>query len=55
LLHIHQIHRRFEYCTNRIEKDLTLRTHIKRLSGKTICFSRKQKHLEAHLRIYCWG
>lgn len=51
-----EIHKRFQYCTNRIErKNLTLRTHIKRLSRKTICFSRKQKYLEAHLKIYFWG
>ncbi|WP_206052212.1 IS1 family transposase [Nonlabens xiamenensis] len=50
------IHKRFQYCTNKIERmNLTLRTHIKRLSRKTICFSRKQKYLEAHLRIYFWG
>ena len=50
------IHKRFQYCTNRIErKNLTLRTHIKRLSRRTICFSRKQEYLEAHLRIYFWG
>ena len=50
------IHKRFQYCTNRIErKNLTLRTHIKRLSRKTICFSRKQEYLEAHLKIYFWG
>ena len=51
-----EIHKRFQYCTNRIErKNLTLRTHIKRLSRRTICFSRKQEYLEAHLRIYFWG
>ncbi len=50
------IHRRFQYCTNKIERmNLNLRTHIKRLSRKTICFSRKEKYLEAHLRIYFWG
>ncbi len=50
------LHKRFKYCTNRIErKNLTLRTHIKRLSRKTICFSKKQKYLDAHLRIYFWG
>ena len=50
------IHKRFQYCTNKIERmNLTLRTHIKRLSRKTICFSRKEKYLEAHLRIYFWG
>lgn len=51
-----EIHKRFQYCTNKIERmNLTLRTHIKRLSRKTICFSRKQEYLEAHLRIYFWG
>ncbi|MEM9001144.1 MAG: IS1 family transposase [Bacteroidota bacterium] len=50
------IHRFFRYSTNHIErKNLTLRTHIKRLSRKTICFSKKKKYLEAHLRIYFWG
>ncbi len=50
------IHRVFKYCTNKIERhNLTLRTHIKRLSRRTICFSKSQKHLEAHLRIYFWG
>ena len=50
------IHRRFQYCTNKIERmNLTLRTHIKRLSRRTICFSRDEKYLEAHLKIYFWG
>ena len=50
------IHKRFQYCTNKIERyNLTLRTHIKRLSRKTICFSKNEKYLEAHLRIYFWG
>ncbi|PQJ81022.1 IS1 family transposase [Polaribacter porphyrae] len=51
-----EIHKRFQYCTNRIERmNLNLRTHIKRLSRKTICFTRNQKYLEAHLKIYFWG
>lgn len=51
-----EIHKRFQYCTNRIERmNLNLRTHIKRLSRKTICFSKDKKYLEAHLRIYFWG
>ena len=51
-----EIHKRFQYCTNRIERmNLNLRTHIKRLSRKTICFSRNKIYLEAHLRIYFWG
>nr|WP_321232920.1 IS1 family transposase [uncultured Psychroserpens sp.] len=50
------IHKRFQYCTNIIERhNLTLRTHIKRLSRKTICFSKREKYLKAHLRIYFWG
>lgn len=51
-----EIHKRFQYCTNRIERmNLNLRTHIKRLSRKTICFSRNKIYLKAHLRIYFWG
>lgn len=51
-----EIHKRFQYCTNKIERmNLTLRTHIKRLSRKTICFSKNEKYFEAHLRIYFWG
>jgi IS1 family transposase/transposase-like protein len=51
-----EIHKQFQYCTNRIERmNLNLRTHIKRLSRKTICFSKDQKYLEAHLKIYFWG
>lgn len=51
-----EIHKRFRYCTNKNERmNLTLRTHIKRLSRKTICFSKDKIYLEAHLRIYFWG
>ncbi|TXK78898.1 IS1 family transposase [Mesonia sp. K4-1] len=51
-----EIHRRFQYATNKIERmNLTLRTHIKRLGRKTICFSKKTLYLEAHLKIYFWG
>ncbi|MFL0095026.1 IS1 family transposase [Tenacibaculum maritimum] len=51
-----EIHKRFQYCTNKIERmNLNLRMHIKRLSRKTICFTRNQKYLEAHLKIYFWG
>ncbi|XLS30029.1 IS1 family transposase [Flavobacteriaceae bacterium M23B6Z8] len=50
------IHKVFKYCTNKIERmNLTLRTHIKRLSRKKICFSKSKQLLEAHLRIYFWG
>ncbi|WP_298779886.1 IS1 family transposase [uncultured Polaribacter sp.] len=51
-----EIHRVFNYCTNIIErKNLTLRTHNKRLSRGTICYSRKQEYLEDNLKIYFWG
>ena len=35
--------------------NLTLRTHLKRLSRKTICFSKSFKMLNATLRLYLWG
>ena len=51
-----EVHKRFQYCTNKIERmNLTLRTHIKRLTRKTICFSKEKKYLEAHLRLYFWS
>lgn len=50
------IHKQFKYKTNTIERyNLTLRTHIKRLTRRTICFSKAQLFLEAHLRIYFWS
>lgn len=51
-----EVHGRFQYCTNCIERNnLTMRTHIKRLARRTICFSKSKTHLEAHLKIYFWG
>jgi IS1 family transposase/transposase-like protein len=42
--------------TRRIERfNLNLRTHLKRLSRKTICFSRSLTMLEACLKIYFWS
>lgn len=42
--------------TNHIErKNLTLRTHLKRLNRRTICFSRSTAMLHACLMIYFWG
>jgi len=35
--------------------NLTLRTRLKRLSRKTICFSKSMEMLEATLKIYFWG
>lgn len=50
------IHRTTLYGTNHIERhNLTLRTHLKRLSRKTICFSRSMAVLTAILKIYFWG
>jgi len=42
--------------TNHIErKNLTLRTHLKRLSRRTICFFKSTVLLSACLKIYFWG
>jgi insertion element IS1 protein InsB len=50
------IHRTAIRGTNHIErKNLTLRTHLKRLNRRTICFSRSIAILSACLRIYFWG
>lgn len=44
------------YNINYIERNnLNLRTHLKRLSRRTICFSRSMVMLEACLKIYFWG
>jgi len=48
------IHKIYARCTNYIErKNLTLRMHIKRLSRKTICFTRKENMLKNCVRLYC--
>jgi insertion element IS1 protein InsB len=50
------LHRCGSYCINHIErKNLSIRTHIKRLSRRTICFSRSIHLLECCLRIYFWA
>jgi len=50
------IHKVTPYGTNHIErKNLTLRTHLKRLSRRTICFSKSAAMLTACLKIYFWG
>jgi insertion element IS1 protein InsB len=44
------------YNINYIERNnLNLRTHLKRLSRRTICFSRSISMLTACLKIYFWG
>ena len=50
-----KIHRVKRYGTNRIErKNLSLRTHLKRLNRRTISFSKTLLMLEACLKIYFW-
>lgn len=50
------IHFTNAYHTNHIErKNLSLRTHLKRLNRRTICFSKSIAMLRACLRIYLWG
>lgn len=51
-----EIHRAVPHNTNYIERhNLTLRTHLKRLSRRTICFSKSIEMLESSLRIYLWN
>ena len=51
-----KIHRTSLLGTNHIERNnLTVRTHLKRLSRRTICFSRSVVILTAILKIYFWG
>ncbi|KAA5535566.1 IS1 family transposase [Paenimyroides baculatum] len=51
---IHQcIHKTVRFGTNNIERaNLTLRTHLKRLNRKTICFSKSEIMFKAVLKIY---
>ena len=50
------VHNTKPFGTNHIErKNLSLRTHLKRLNRKTICFSRSFILLQCVLRIYFWG
>lgn len=50
------IHKVTRYGTNRIERhNLSMRTHLKRLNRKTICFSKSLVILKAILKIYFWG
>ncbi len=50
------LHCTHQYNINHIErKNLSIRTHLKRLAKKTICFSRSKEMLEACLSIYFWG
>src|ERR1700743_1171730 len=50
------LHRFGAYGINHIEpKNLSIRTHLKRLSRRTICFSRSITILESCLKIYFWA
>jgi insertion element IS1 protein InsB len=50
------IHRSKIYNTNHIErKNLSIRTHLKRLNRRTICFSKSIAILVACLKIYFWS
>ena len=50
------IHGCKRYYTNRIERNnLNLRTHLKRLQRKTICYSKNIAMLSAILKLYFWG
>ncbi len=50
------IHKTNRFGTNHIERNnLTLRTHLKRLNRRTICFSRSVAMLTACLMIYFFG
>ncbi|MEG1024670.1 MAG: IS1 family transposase [Flavobacterium sp.] len=47
------IHKTVRFGTNNIERaNLTLRTHLKRLNRKSICFSKSEVVLNAVLKIY---
>jgi transposase-like protein len=46
---------KIKYCTNKIERhNLTLRTHLKRLVRKTLCFTKSDEMLENCVRLYCF-
>lgn len=50
-----KIHRTVFRSTNHIERhNLTLRTHLKRLNRKMICYSRSLLVLTAIIKIYLW-
>jgi insertion element IS1 protein InsB len=52
----HDIHCTKKYGINRLErKHLSMRTHLKRLGRRTICYSKSMSMLEACVKIYFWG
>ncbi len=51
-----KIHKTTQYGTNHKERmNVNLRTHLKRLSRKTICYSKSLVMLNACLILYFWG
>lgn len=49
------IHKTKQRGINKIERFyLSLRTHIKRLNRRTICYSKKQDVLESLVKLYCF-
>ena len=51
-----EIHKTIRFATNSIERRfLTLRTHLKRLNRRTICFSKSLVIMNAVLKIYFWS
>jgi len=50
------IHHSKRFGTNHIERrNLSLRTHLKRLARRSICFSKSKAILSAVLKIYFWA
>jgi insertion element IS1 protein InsB len=51
-----EFHHRKQFGTNHIERyNLSLRTHLKRLVRRSICFSKSKSMLSAVLKIYFWA
>lgn len=51
-----EIHETGKRKINHVERfNLTLRTHVKRLNRRTICYSKNIKMLEYSIRLYLWG
>lgn len=51
-----QVHQKYPHGTNHVERlNLTLRTHLKRLGRRTICFSKRTDVLVSCLAIYFWS
>ncbi len=50
------IHRAKRYGTNHFERmNVTLRTHLKRLARRSICYTKSLTMLRVCAVIYCWG